>query len=152
MPIEITGKVAAILAGKCTEIWTIRPQATVFEAIAMMSEKNVGALPVLDAGKLVGMISERDYTRKVILAGRSSKDTTVKEIMATNVATAIPQDSISECMRRITANRVRHLPVFEGETMVGILSSGDLLNWMLSAQSATLEQMERYMSGGEYPA
>jgi CBS domain-containing protein len=116
----------------------------VFDAIRLMDEKNVGALPVVDNGKLVGIVSERDYMRKVILKGRSSKDTPVSDIVTKQVLTVNPTNSVTECMRIMTERRVRHLPVLEGTDLVGILSIGDVLNWLLSAQKATIENLERY--------
>jgi CBS domain-containing protein len=145
MNIEISGKVSGILAGKkISTVWSIGPNATVIDAIRFMDEKNVGALPVVDNGKLVGIVSERDYTRKVILKGRSSKDTPVKEIMTKQLVTVNPRDRVTECMRIMTEKRVRHLPVLEGADLVGILSIGDVVNWLISAQKAMIDNLERY--------
>src|SRR6516165_9860064 len=145
MNIEISGKVSGILAGKkISTVWSIGPNATVIDAIRLMDEKNVGALPVLDNGTLVGIVSERDYTRKVILKGRSSKETPVSEIMTKQLLTVNPGDNITECMRIITEKRVRHLPVLEGADLVGILSIGDVVNWLISAQKAAIDNLERY--------
>jgi CBS domain-containing protein len=115
-----------------------------------MSKKNVGALPVVEGGKVVGMMSERDYTRKVALKGKSSKETKVREIMGTPVITVPPQQPVSDCLRLMTEHRVRHLPVLENEQLVGIVSIGDLVNWVISAQSATIDNLEGYISG-RYP-
>jgi CBS domain-containing protein len=104
-----------------------------------MDEKNVGALPVVDNGKLVGIVSERDYTRKIILKARSSKDTPVSDIMIKQVLTVNPTTSISECMRTMTDRRVRHLPVLDGSNLIGILSIGDVVNWLMSAQKAMID-------------
>ena len=145
MNIEISGKVSGILARKkVSTVWSIGPNATVIDAIRLMDEKNVGALPVLDNGKLVGMVSERDYTRKVILKGRSSKDTLVSDIMTKQVLTVNPSNSVTECMQIMTEKRVRHLPVLEGADLVGILSIGDVVNWLISAQKAMIDNLERY--------
>ena len=145
-------KVSGILARKKTAaVWSIRPNAMVIDAIRLMDEKNVGALPVVDNGKLVGIVSERDYTRKVILKGRSSKETPVSDIMTAQVLTVTSSDSAIECMRIMTEKRVRHLPVLEGTNLVGILSIGDVVNWLLSAQAATIDDLERYITSG-YPA
>jgi CBS domain-containing protein len=145
MNIEISGKVSGILARKeVSTVWSIGPNAMVIDAIRFMDEKNVGALPVVDNGKLVGIVSERDYTRKVILKGRSSKDTPISDIMAKQVLTVNPSDSVTECMRIITDKRVRHLPVLEGTNLVGILSIGDVVNWLISAQNAMIDNLERY--------
>src|SRR6266446_2696946 len=138
-------KVSGILARKKTAaVWSIGPNATVFDAIRLMDEKNVGALPVVENGKLVGIVSERDYTRKVILKGRSSKDTPVSDIMTKQVITVNPSNSLTECMQIMTDKRVRHLPVLEGTNLVGILSIGDLVNWLISAQKAMIDNLERY--------
>jgi CBS domain-containing protein len=148
---EVTGTVNSILANKGSAIWSISPDATVFEAIQLMAEKNVGALPVVQNDQLVGIISERDYTRKVILQGKSSKETPVRDIMTQRLVTADPDDRVSECMRRITENRVRHLPVLEGNKMVGILSIGVLLAWLIAAQRNALDNLERYVTG-DFPS
>ena len=145
MNTEISGKVSGILAHKkASTVWSIGRNAMVFDAIQLMDEKNVGALPVVDHGKLVGIVSERDYTRKVILKGRSSKDTPVSDIMTRELVTVNPRDGVTECMRIITEKRVRHLPVLEGADLVGILSIGDVVNWLISAQKAMIDNLERY--------
>jgi len=123
----------------------------VFDAIQLMADKNIGALPVVDNGQLVGMISERDYTRKVSLKGKSSKQTPVREIMTDDVITVNVTDTVSECMRLMTDSRIRHLPVVEGEKMIGLVSLGDLVKWVISAQAATIEALEKYITG-DYPA
>ena len=138
--------VSAVLVRKKTStIWSIGPNAMVVDAIQLMGEKNVGALPVVDNGTLVGIVSERDYTRKVILKGRSSKETPVSDIMTAQLLTVTPSDSVIECMRIMTEKRVRHLPVLEGTNLVGILSIGDMVNWFISAQTATIDNLERYI-------
>jgi CBS domain-containing protein len=145
MNIEISGKVRSILAHKkVSAVWSIGPDAMVFDAIRLMDEKNVGALPVVDNKALVGIVSERDYTRKVIVKGRSSKDTPVSDIMTKQVLTVTPGNSVAECMRIMTERRLRHLPVLEGTTLVGILSIGDVVNWLMSAQEAAIDNLERY--------
>src|SRR6516162_9089071 len=142
---QIGGRASAILAQKgVSSVWSIGPNATVIDAIRLMNEKNVGALPVVDNGTLVGIVSERDYTRKVILKGRSSKETPVSEIMTKQLVTVTPRDNVTECMRLITEKRVRHLPVLEGADLVGILSIGDVVNWLISAQKAAIDNLERY--------
>ena len=148
---EIAGSVGAILAHKGSAVWSIAPDATVFEAIELMADKNVGALPVVENGRLVGIISERDYTRKVILKGKSSKETPVRDIMTLELVTADPGDSVSECMHVMTDKRVRHLPVLEGTKMVGLISIGDLVRRIISAQTATIDNLEKYITG-DYPA
>ena len=149
---QIGGKVSAILTRKMvSSVWTIEPNATVITAIRLMDEKNAGALPVVDNGRLVGIVSERDYTRKVILKQRSSQEILVSEIMTTQLLTVAPSDSATECMQIMTEKRVRHLPVLEGTDLVGILSIRDVVNWLMSAQTATIESLERYVTG-HYPA
>jgi CBS domain-containing protein len=148
---EIAGSVGAILALKGSAVWSIAPNSMVFDAIQLMADKNVGALPVVDNGQLVGMISERDYTRKVALKGRSSKDTPVREIMSHEVVTVNEADTISECMRVMTDSRIRHLPVMEGKKIIGLVSIGDLVREIISAQTATIEALEKYISW-DYPA
>ena len=139
-------RVSAILAQrKASTIWSIGPNAMVSDAIQLMGEKNVGALPVVDNGTLVGIVSERDYTRKVILKERSSKATPVRDIMTAQVLTVTSSDSVIECMRIMTEKRVRHLPVLEETKLVGILSIGDVVNWFISAQTATIENLESYI-------
>ena len=148
---EIAGSVSAILAHKGSAVWSIAPNATVFDAIQLMADKNVGALPVVENGKLAGMISERDYTRKVILKGKSSKETPVKDIMTQELVTVDASHSVTECMRVMTEKRIRHLPVMEGSKMIGLISIGDLVRRIISAQTATIDNLEKYITG-DYPA
>src|SRR2546423_622417 len=143
------GIISEILNQKGGTAWSISPDATVFEAIQMMADKNIGALLVTDQGKLVGILSERDYTRKIALKGKSSKQTAVKEILSGNVVRASPSHTVEECMRLMTTHRVRHLPVLEGDKIVGVISIGDLVNWIISAQTTTIHQLQTYISG--YP-
>lgn len=147
---EIATAARTLLEHKERTLWTIAPTATVFEAIKLMAEKNVGALPVLDGLKLVGIVSERDYMSKVMLMGRSSKDTPVSDIMTCEVVTVAPDQSVSECMNVITEHRVRHLPVMENGALVGVVSIGDLVRWIIATQKMTIEQLENYIAGG-YP-
>jgi CBS domain-containing protein len=148
---EVSGSVSAILAQKEVSIvWSIGPKAMVINAIQLMDEKNVGALPVVENGTLVGIVSERDYMRKVILKGRSSKETPVSDIMTKQLLTVNPSDSVTQCMRIMTEKRVRHLPVLKGSNLIGILSIGDVVNWFISAQTATIDNLERYITG-DYP-
>ena len=148
---EITTTIGSILNRKGTTVWSVSPTNTVFEAISMMAEKNIGALPVLEGDRLVGLISERDYARKVILLGRGSKETAVAEIMSSNLKTVGLGDSVQECMQIMTENRVRHLPVLEGGKLVGLISIGDCVNWIISAQTAAIDDLERFVTGA-YPA
>jgi CBS domain-containing protein len=136
----IADSLGIILARKGPAVWSTSPDATVFEAIQLMDDKNVGALPVVDNSRLIGIISERDYTRKVILKGLSSKDTSVRDIMTREVVTASPSDSIEDCMRVMTEKRVRHLPVLEGTKIIGIVSIRDVMTWVISAQAEEIEQ------------
>ncbi len=144
---NISGTIGTILSQKGRQVYSILPDATVFEAIQLMADKNVGALLVTSEQKLVGVISERDYTRKVALKGKSSRETKVIEIISSPVVSATPNHSVEECMRLMTSNRVRHLPVLEGDKLVGIVSIGDLVNWIISAQDATIEQLKSYIAG-----
>jgi CBS domain-containing protein len=148
---EIAGSVSAILAHKGSAVWSIAPDATVFDAIQLMADKNVGALPVIENGRLAGIISERDYTRKVILKGKSSKETPVKDIMTQEIVTVDSGDSVTVCMRLMTDKRIRHLPVMEGSKMIGLVSIGDLVRRIISAQTATIDNLEKYITG-DYPA
>lgn len=143
------GAISEILSYKGPHAWSISPESTVFQAIQMMADKNVGALLVMQGSKLVGIISERDYTRKVALRGKSSKQTAVREILSGQVIHVTPSQSVEECMRLMTQNRIRHLPVLEGEKVVGVVSIGDLVNWIISAQTSTIEQLQTYIAG--YP-
>ena len=142
---KVSGSVSAILAHKkASTVWSIGPNAMVIDAIQLMDEKNVGALPVVDNKALFGVVSERDYTRKIIVKGRSSKDTPVRDIMTKELLTVNPGDGVADCMRIMTEKRIRHLPVLEGTKLVGILSIGDVVNWLMSAQKATIDNFERY--------
>ena len=146
----VSGTISSILKHKGSQVWAIPPETTVFEAIQLMSEKNVGALLVVAAGKLLGVVSERDYTRKVALKGKSSKETRVREIISSPLISVSPDYTVEHCMRIMTDNRVRHLPVLEGETIIGVVSIGDLVNWIISAQNEAISQLENYITG-QYP-
>ena len=140
--------ISTLLHHKTAALQSIAPEATVFEAIKLMAEKNIGSLLVMSGGKLLGVFTERDYSRKIALQGKSSKDTRVREIVSSQVVSVTPQHSIEDCMKLMTENRVRHLPVLEGEKVAGLVSIGDLVNWIISAQNATIAQMEQYIAGG----
>jgi len=148
---QITTPVGLILDRKGHHLWTIAADATVYDALTLMAEKNVGALPVMDGPKLLGMISERDYSRKVILQGRVSRETPVADIMICNVITANAGDSVEDCLANMTRNHVRHLPVIEESLVVGIVSIGDLVNWIILSQSNKIDDLQRYVTGA-YPA
>ena len=147
---ELQDPISAVLRQKGQRIWSVSPVASVYEAIDLMSEHRVGALLVMLDHRLVGVISERDYARKVILQGRSSKETEVREIMTSPVISAGPGHSVDQCMRIMTSNRIRHLPVVEGERVLGVVSLGDLVNWIITAQEETIQQLENYITG-RYP-
>jgi CBS domain-containing protein len=140
--------VSSLLHHKGSVVWHISPETLVFDAIKLMAEKNIGALPVLSHDMLVGIFTERDYTRKIALMGKSSKETRVAEVLSGKVICVSPNDSVEECMRLMTAHRIRHLPVVEAEKVLGIISIGDLVNWIISAQNSAIEQMEQYIAGG----
>jgi len=146
----ISGTIDAILKTKTADLWSIPPETTVFEAIRLMAEKNIGAVLVTAEGKLVGIISERDYTRKVALKGRSSRETPVRDIISVPVLVVSPSHTVEECLRIMTDNRVRHLPVLESDRIVGVVSIGDLVNYIISAQSVAIKQMENYIAGNYY--
>jgi len=147
----MTETVRNLLKAKGSEVWWLPPEATVYEAIALMAEKRIGAVLICEGGRPVGIVSERDYARKVILMGRSSKETQVREIMSSPLITVTPDQTVDECMRIVTERRVRHLPVLEGERLVGIVSIGDLVKAIISAQAQTIKQLSDYISG-KYPA
>jgi CBS domain-containing protein len=135
------------LQQKGRQIYTTRPDVSVYEALEMMAEKDIGALLVLEGEKLVGIFSERDYARKVILQGKSSRDTWVKEIMTPRVVCVRQEQTIEECMALMTEKRVRHLPVLEGERLVGLISIGDVVKAIISEQKFVIEQLEHYITG-----
>lgn len=146
---KINGTVGLVLKRKGTEVWSVTLDQTVYEAIESMAE-GVGALLVISAGKLVGIISERDYARKVILKGRSSKTTLVSDIMSGPVITVTPDLPVDECMAIITRNRIRHLPIVQNDKILGVVSIGDLVKWLVSAQEETIEHLQNYISA-KYP-
>ena len=147
---EISGTISAILREKGGTIHSIAPETTVYDAIQIMADRNIGALLVMTGTHLVGVISERDYTRKIALKGKQSKQTPVSEIMLTPVI-SVPEDaSVEECMELMTKHRIRHLPVLDSDRVLGVVSIGDLINWIIKTQREVLNSMEDFISG-KYP-
>jgi len=136
-----------LLQKKGSEVWTIGPEASVFAALERMAEKNVGALVVTEGEKLAGIFSERDYARKVILRGRTSRETLVEEIMTRNPITVSPEESMDRCMELMTEKRVRHLPVVADDRLAGIISIGDVVKEVITEQAATIGYLEDYITG-----
>src|SRR4029434_3142493 len=145
---DVSGTIRAILNQKSSEVFSILPDSTVFEAIEMMDKKNVGALLVMEQDRLAGIISERDYTRKVVLRGKRSRETKVAEIMSTNVTLRHRREPVETCLRLMTDKHIRHLPVVEGDKVVGVISIGDLVKHVISCQSAAIAHLEHYIHGG----
>lgn len=141
------GTIGELLNHKGNQVWSISPNETVFDAIELMAERNIGALLVIESNRLVGILTERDYTRKIALKGRSSKETAVREILTGNPVHVTPDHTIEDCMRLMTEHRVRHLPVLEANRILGVISIGDLVNWIITAQSSTIHQLQTYISG-----
>lgn len=147
----MTQTIEQILRSKGGGIWSIEPDATVYEALARMAERDVGALLVMSGDRLLGVISERDYARKVILQGLSSRETLVRDIMTGDPVVAGPVDTVDECMRKMTRHRVRHLPVVDRERVIGVISIGDLVKVIISDQAETIDHLHTYISA-KYPA
>jgi CBS domain-containing protein len=139
--------VQQVLQAKGRDVWTIGPETSVYDALALMADKEIGALVVTDGSKVLGLLSERDYARNVALLGRKSKETPVREIMATRVACVGPDQTVQDCMSIMTEMRVRHLPVMEGETLVGLVSIGDLVKAIIEEQEVLIEHLVRYING-----
>ena len=136
-----------LLRAKGTDVWSVTPEETVFAALELMAEKEVGALLVLDGESLAGIFSERDYARKVILRDKSSRDTAISEVMSAPVICVQPDQSIEECMSLMTENRARHLPVLENEKLIGLISIGDVVKAVISDREAVIGQLESYITG-----
>ena len=145
---HVTGTIESLLNQKAHAVWSVSPDSTVYDAIKMMSDKNIGALPVMDGERLMGLFSERDYTRKVFLRGKRSRETPVAEIMSTDLTIARPQEVVENCLRLMTEKHIRHLPVMDGEKVVGIISIGDLVKYVIASQSAAIAHLENYIHGG----
>jgi len=139
--------VTSLLQDKGPDVWTIAPDASVYEAIEMMAAKRVGALVVVEGQKVVGIVSERDYARKVILRGKSSRDTPVRAIMTGKVHYVRPEQTIDDCMALMTARHIRHLPVLVDERLVGIVSIGDIVKALIDDQAVRIQQLEGYITG-----
>jgi len=147
---DLVDTVRLVLKHKDQNVWHISPEASVYNAIEIMADKHVGALLVISEGKLVGVVSERDYARKVILQGKSSKETKAKEIMTSPAIFVTPEETVQDCMKIMTSTHIRHLPVVEGEQILGVVSIGDLVKWMISAQEETISHLHSYISS-KYP-
>ena len=145
---DVSGNISAILSQKSGEIFSVSPDSTVFEAVSLLAEKNIGAVLVIDDDKLVGLVSERDYTRKVMLRGKRSRETKVAEIMSTDLKVVQPREAVQDCLRLMTDKRIRHLPVLDGDKVVGVISIGDLVKWVIDCQSAAIAHLENYIHGG----
>ena len=147
---KLTDSVERVVKAKGLHVHSIAPDVTVYEALLKMADEDIGALLVIDGTTLVGMFSERDYARKVVLKDRSSREMKVHEIMSSPVVTVTLQTTVDECMYCMTANRCRHLPVVDGSAVVGLLSIGDLVHWIITAQDGVIHQLEDYICG-KYP-
>jgi len=134
-----------LLAGKGSDVWSIAPDKTVYDALSMMADRGIGAVLVVEGARLVGILSERDYARQVILKGKASKDTPVREIMTTKLICVTPEHTLDDCMAIMTRSRIRHLPVLIDEKLVGILSIGDVVKAVISEKQSHIEQLEDYI-------
>ena len=147
---ELTDTIESLLCDKGSDIWRVSTKTLVIDAIALMAEKKIGALLVIDEGKLVGIVSERDYARRVTLKGKSSRETPVREIMSSPVVHVTSKETVGEVMSLMTDHRIRHMPVVDDGKVVGVLSIGDIVKWIIDAQQATITQLHGYITG-QYP-
>ena len=143
-------KIVDVLKAKNSDVWSITSQETAYRALEIMADKDIGALLVIDEGHIVGMFSERDYARKVILKGKSSKETTVGELMSSPVFSISPEKRIEECMAIMTSTHNRHMPVIEDNRLIGLVSLGDIVSAIITAQKITIQDLNKYLTGGEF--
>jgi len=141
------GKVKNILQTKGGEIYSVDPTIMVYQAIEIMCEKNIGGLLIVESGKLIGIFTERDYARKLILRGKSSKDTPIRDLMTSNLITVTPDTSIDDCMRVMVGRKIRHLPVLDNNQLVGVISIGDVVRHVIEEQKTIIQQLEHYITG-----
>lgn len=149
---QVSTKVRQLLADKGADVCSIRPEASVYEALELMASRNIGSLAVMAGGSLIGIVSERDYARKVVLLGRASRETRVADVMTSEVIVVGLDDTVKDCMRLMTERKVRHLPVVEAGSVVGLVSIGDVVKAIMSEQSFVIEQLQTYIQGGSGPA
>jgi CBS domain-containing protein len=142
-----TDTISSVLKSKGREVYTTRPSTSVYDALANMADHHIGALLVVEDERLLGVVSERDYARKVILQGRSSKDTLVSEIMTPDLFTVTPRETVDHCMKLMTEHRIRHLPVLENGQIAGVVSLGDLVKWIITTQEAEIQHLQAYIAG-----
>lgn len=145
---EGTTTVAQVLRNKGHQVWSVAPDTSVFEALRKMADHGVGALLVMDGNALAGIVSERDYARKVILMGRASRDTPVRDVMSEDVVTVTPENTMQDCMARMTEHHIRHLPVLRDGMVIGVISIGDVVKATISEQAFLIDQLQRYIQGG----